>query len=78
MTNGNEAEKAIAELNGRELGARAINVNEARPKPEHSRRSGGRETGGSSRGRGPGELGRSVEVLSCLVSTHALFLFPYH
>jgi hypothetical protein len=27
-------------------------VNEARPKPEHSTRSGGRERGGSPRGRG--------------------------
>jgi cold-inducible RNA-binding protein len=52
MANANEAEKAIAELNGRELGGRAINVNEARPKPEHSTRSGGRERGGSPRGRG--------------------------
>lgn len=31
-----EADRAIAELNGRELDGRALNVNEARPKPERS------------------------------------------
>jgi len=29
-----DADRAIAELNGRELDGRALNVNEARPKPE--------------------------------------------
>jgi len=29
-----EADRAIAELNGKELDGRALNVNEARPKPE--------------------------------------------
>ena len=31
-----DAERAIAELNGRDLDGRALNVNEARPKPERS------------------------------------------
>ena len=31
-----EADRAIAELNGRELDGRALNVNEARPKTERS------------------------------------------
>jgi RNA recognition motif-containing protein len=34
MTDRGEAEKAIAALNGSELNGRAMNVNEARPKPE--------------------------------------------
>ncbi len=44
-----EAAKAITELNGKELDGRALNVNEARPKPE---RSGPRGGGGGGRGRG--------------------------
>lgn len=32
MPNQNEAEAAIAQLNGKELGGRALRVNEARPK----------------------------------------------
>jgi cold-inducible RNA-binding protein len=51
MTNSDEGEKAISELNGTQLGGRTINVNEARPKVE---RSGGRDRGfqrsGSRRG----------------------------
>ena len=39
MTNTEEGEKAIADLNGTQLDGRTINVNEARPKTE---RSGGR------------------------------------
>ncbi len=39
MTHGAEADRAIAELNGREVDGRALNVNEARPKTE--RNSGG-------------------------------------
>ena len=41
MSNDGEAERAIAELNGREVGGRAINVNEARPKEGGPRRGGG-------------------------------------
>src|SRR5271155_766269 len=36
-----EADRAIAELNGKELDGRALNVNEARPKPERSFAGGG-------------------------------------
>lgn len=50
MTNSAEATRAIAELNGRELDGRALNVNEARPKAE--RGSGGfRSAGSGSRKR---------------------------
>lgn len=48
MTNSSEAEAAIAALNGTELMGRAINVNEARPRPEGGR--GGGFGGGKGRG----------------------------
>ena len=54
MTNGSEADKAIAELNGRELDGRRLNVNEARPKPTGgggNRSGGGYGGGGRSRNR---------------------------
>jgi cold-inducible RNA-binding protein len=55
MTDSGEAEKAIAALNGVELGGRALNVNEARPKtdrggPGRGRPGGGRPGGGRSGG----------------------------
>ena len=42
MTNANEADQAIAGLNGTNLGGRALNVNEARPKVDRGS-SGPRE-----------------------------------
>jgi RNA recognition motif-containing protein len=51
MTNRTEAEAAIAQLNGAELNGRALNVNEARPKPASSG-YGNRGGGGGGRGRG--------------------------
>jgi cold-inducible RNA-binding protein len=56
MTNTEEGGKAIAQLNGSQLGGRTINVNEARPKVERSGGTRGREKGGSPRVRGAGEL----------------------
>jgi RNA recognition motif-containing protein len=47
MSNDAEAEKAMAELNGKESGGRALTVNEAKPKTERSGFGGGR---GSDRG----------------------------
>jgi RNA recognition motif-containing protein len=38
MSNNDEAEEAIRELNGKELGGRNIKVNEARPREERPRR----------------------------------------
>lgn len=49
MPNDAEADRAIAALNGTELGGRTLNINEARPKSE--RGSGG---GGFRRGNGGG------------------------
>ena len=54
MTNSEDGEKAIAALNGTQLGGRTLNVNEARPKPERTGGGGGRggrERGGGGRGR---------------------------
>lgn len=42
MSNNSEADRAIAELNGRELDGRALNVNEARPKEDRGGGGGGR------------------------------------
>ncbi|MCZ2154879.1 MAG: RNA-binding protein [Bryobacterales bacterium] len=54
MANSDEAEAAIAALNGTELGGRAINVNEARPRPEGGGRGGFSNRGGrGGGGRGP-------------------------
>ncbi len=50
MTNGDEADKAIAALNGTNLGGRALNVNEARPKTDRGGSGGG---GGPHRRREP-------------------------
>lgn len=52
MSSDEEADKAIAELNGKELGGRNIVVNEARPREE--RPSGFNRGGGSSGGFGGG------------------------
>jgi len=44
MTNDDEAEKAMAALNGKDVGGRTLNVNEARPKTERSNlRGSGRD-----------------------------------
>jgi RNA recognition motif-containing protein len=51
MTNDQEAAKAIEALNGKELDGRALNVNEARPKPDGSGSRSG--VGGYGSGRPP-------------------------
>src|SRR6201997_1989839 len=48
MSSNEDGEKAIAALNGSQVGGRTLNVNEARPKPERSGGGGGR--GGRERG----------------------------
>jgi RNA recognition motif-containing protein len=57
MTNEEEADRAIAALNGKSLGGRALNINEARPKPTGGGGGrggfGGRPGGGPSRRREP-------------------------
>jgi cold-inducible RNA-binding protein len=51
MANNSEAQQAIAALNGTELGGRALNVNEARPKGERSSGGGGGNRSGGGYGR---------------------------
>jgi RNA recognition motif-containing protein len=49
MTNATEADKAIAALNGTELGGRTLTINEAKPKTDRPR-GGGHRFGGGGRG----------------------------
>ncbi|HLJ46728.1 MAG TPA: RNA-binding protein [Bryobacteraceae bacterium] len=56
MTDPNEAQNAISQLNGVELHGRAMNVNEARPKPSSGGGRGG--FGGSRKGGGGGGRNR--------------------
>ena len=52
MTEQRDAQTAISVLNGTDLNGRAINVTEARPKPQGGDRSGDRRSGGGGyRGR---------------------------
>lgn len=54
MTNASEADKAIATLNGTDLGGRTLTINEAQPKSDRPRGGGGgrRFGGGGGGGRG--------------------------
>jgi cold-inducible RNA-binding protein len=56
MTNTEDGEKAIAALNGTQLGGRTLNINEARPKVD---RGGGGGGGRDRGGRGGGGGGRN-------------------
>jgi RNA recognition motif-containing protein len=64
MTNDDEAQKAIDELNGATVDGRTIVVNKSEPKPEGERKSfnnnrsgGGSYGGGNSRGGGSNDRG---------------------
>jgi cold-inducible RNA-binding protein len=52
MTNANEADNAIAALNGTDLGGRPLTINEAKPKTDRPRGGGGQRFGGGGGGRG--------------------------
>lgn len=52
MAKDEDAAKAMAELNGKEVGGRALRVNEATPKPDRGGPRGG--SGPRGGGRGPG------------------------
>ena len=52
MSDAAEADRAIAALNGTEIDGRALNINEARPKPQGG--GGGRGFGGGGGGGRPG------------------------
>jgi RNA recognition motif-containing protein len=51
MSNNAEGDRAIAELNGRELEGRALNINEARPKADRGFGGGGNRGGGGGQRR---------------------------
>ena len=57
MPSKQEAEKAIEEMNGKDLKGRALNVNEARPKADRGGGRGGGGRGGFGGGRGGGRGG---------------------
>jgi len=57
MPSKEEAQKAIAELNGKDVKGRAMTVNEAKPKVERSGRGGRGSYGGGGRDRGRGGYG---------------------
>jgi len=58
MTNAGEADKAVAALNGTELGGRALKINEAKPKTDAPR--GGGAGGGKRFGGGGGRQPRRL------------------
>jgi cold-inducible RNA-binding protein len=58
MSSSEDGEKAIAALNGSQVGGRTLNVNEARPKPERSGGGGGGGGRGRERSGGGGGRGR--------------------
>src|SRR5579864_4102381 len=49
MTDASAADKAIAALNGTELGGRTLTINEAKPKSDRPRSGGQRSGGGGGR-----------------------------
>jgi RNA recognition motif-containing protein len=52
MTNAGEADKAIAALNGSDLGGRALKINEAQPKAARPKSGGGGQRFGGGGGGG--------------------------
>lgn len=58
MSERRDAENAIASLNGADLNGRAMNVNEARPKPQGGGGFGGGASRGGRGGNGGGRGGR--------------------
>jgi cold-inducible RNA-binding protein len=59
MTSAEDGEKAIAAMNGSQIGGRTLNVNEARPKVERGGGGGGRDRGARGAGHGGGGGGRN-------------------
>jgi hypothetical protein len=57
MADGVQADAAIAGLSGTDMGGRKLTVNEARPREERPRRSGGGGYGGGGGGGGRGGRG---------------------
>lgn len=59
MANKEDGDKAIAELNGKEIDGRTIKVNEAKPRDDRGGGGGGRGGYGGNRGGGGGGRGGS-------------------
>jgi len=57
MASKDEAQKAIDEMNGKDLKGSPINVNEARPRPDRGGGGGGGRRGGGGRGGSGGGRG---------------------
>jgi RNA recognition motif-containing protein len=52
MSTNEEGQAAIQQFNGREVGGRALNVNEAKPREDRGGGGGGNRGGGGGGGRG--------------------------
>src|SRR2546429_8959754 len=63
MKSDQEAQAAIAALNGKDMEGRALIVNEARPRPEGGRGGGGGGGGRDRRGGGGGGFGGGRRLL---------------
>ena len=59
MSSKEEGERAIEELNGKEVDGRELNVNEAKPRENRAGGGGGYGGGGGNRGGGDGGYGGS-------------------
>lgn len=59
MSNDEEAENAINELNGKDVQGRTITVSQAKPRTDRPRTGGGYNRGGSSNGGSRGGFGGS-------------------
>jgi RNA recognition motif-containing protein len=57
MSSKEEGEAAISQFNGKEVGGRALNVNEAKPREDRGGGGGGRGGFGGNRGGGGGGRG---------------------
>jgi cold-inducible RNA-binding protein len=70
MTNAGEADKAVAALNGVDLGGRALTINEAKPKTERPR-GGGRAAGVAAVDAIVAEAATTIVAMSGSRASHA-------
>jgi cold-inducible RNA-binding protein len=79
MTNSEEAEKAIAALNGSDLGGRTLIVNEAKPKTDRPRGGGGQRFGGGGRdgSRGQSRQRREPSWYFCSGTQYNMVIFLF-
>ena len=85
MTSNEDGEKAIAALNGSQVGGRTLNVNEARPKTERPGGGGGggggfataADRGGRGGGGGAATAGKDVSMRRLAVDRGGRHLRPF-